>query len=179
MKLSQSILFLLTLFTTIHAFTLPGFNDITESARQLIKRAPRGGGGRGGGGGRSSRTSTSVSPLTKPNSMKGGTTPAGSGPQPRAYRGGNTYYPGGAPIPYRSGAKSPGGINPRFVGAAGLGVFPGVWLYGAYIYPWGGYYHYRNQSSNQNETSKVECLCGRFQECGCDANNQVRSERVM
>ena len=62
--------------------------------------------------------------------MKGGTTPAGSGPQPRLYRGGHTYYGGGAAIPYRAGAASPGGVRPTFLPAAAIGFFPGVWLYG-------------------------------------------------
>lgn len=140
MKLSQSILFLLTLFTTIHAFALPGsIEEFTEAVKQLTKR--RGGGGRGGGGGGRSGGGGGGSRTfaTRPNSMAGGTTPGGSGPQPRLYSGGNTYYAGGAPVPYRSGATSPGGISPRFLPAAGLGFFPGIWLYGAYAYPWGGY----------------------------------------
>ena len=132
MKPSQTILFLLTLFTTIHAFALPdSLNTIADSAKQLTKR--RGGGGRGGGGrsgGHTSSSSSRTSALTKPNSIKGGTTPAGSGPQPRLYRGGHTYYGGGAAIPYRAGAASPGGVRPTFLPAAAIGFFPGVWLYG-------------------------------------------------
>lgn len=174
MKISQAILFLFTLITTIHAFALPDFNAIADSTKQLIKR--KGGGGRGGGGGRtssSSSSSSSSSRLTRPNSVAGGTTTAGSGPQPRAYRGGNTYYPGGAPVPYKAGNPTPGGVNSRFIGAAGLGIFPGVWLYGAYAYSYPGHYLYHNRTSNQNETHPMECLCGRFQECGCNANNQT------
>lgn len=173
MRLPQAILVLLTLFTTINAFAIPdSFNAIAESAKQLTKRRG-GGGGRGGGRTSSSSSSSSSSRLTKPNSMTGGTTPGGSGPQPKLYSGGHTYYAGGAPIPYRAGAPSPGGISPRFIPAAGLGFFPGVWLYGAYAYPYHGYYGYHNQTSDKNETSKVECLCARFNECGCDANNQT------
>jgi hypothetical protein len=132
MKLSQTVLILLTLFTTIHAFTIPdSLNAIADSAKQLTKR--RGGGGRGGGGrsgGHTSSSSSRTSALTKPNSMKGGTTPAGSGPQPRSYRGGHTYYGGGAAVPYRAGAVSPGGVRPTFLAAGAIGFFPGVWLYG-------------------------------------------------
>jgi len=32
---------------------------------------------------------------------------------------------------------------------------------------------YHNRTSDQNETSKVECLCAKYAECGCDANNQT------
>ena len=176
MKIPQTILFLLALITTIHAFALPeAFEAISESSRELFKRRGGGGGRSGGGfssGGRTSGSSGSSSTRTLGTSNKGGLTSSGSGPQPRTY-GGGSYYPGGAAAPYRAGSASPGGIRPTFFPAAGLAFFPGVWLYGAYSYHYPGYYMYHNQTSGQNETRPVDCLCGRFSECGCDANNET------
>jgi len=50
MKLPQTIFYLLTFITVIHAFALPlSFDAIRESSKELWKRRG-GGGGRGGGG---------------------------------------------------------------------------------------------------------------------------------
>lgn len=76
-------------------------------------------------------------------------------------------------MPYRSGSRSSAGIAPYLLVGAGLGVFPGLWLYGAYAYPYGHAYTYHNNTSNQNETHPVTCLCGEYQECGCDSNNDT------
>jgi hypothetical protein len=52
-----------------------------------------------------------------------------------------------------------------------LAFFPGVWLYGAYAYPYTHPYHYVNNTSHHNDTIPVVCLCEERQECGCDDNN--------
>jgi len=59
------------------------------------------------------------------------------------------------------------------VGALGfLGTaWAASWLYGAYSYPYNRPWVYYNQTSNKNETTPVSCLCGRYQSCGCDEND--------
>ncbi|KAK5171304.1 uncharacterized protein LTR77_004448 [Saxophila tyrrhenica] len=176
MRASQAIFLLLTLVTSIHAFALPdAFDASGEKFSDLWKRRG-GGGGRGGGGfssggGRSSGGSSGGRPpSTRGNSNTGGRTSGGSGPQPRSYPSGN-YYGGGARVPYRAGGRSPGGVAPVFLGAGALAFFPGIWLYGAYRYNYDGEYDYHNRTSGRNESRPVECLCGRYQECGCNQNN--------
>jgi hypothetical protein len=181
MKLNQALYFLLTFVTTIHALALPtSFESLAESSKELFKRkGGGGGGGKGGGGGSSSSSSSSSrggssssssssSGLTSSSSNRGGATSAGSGVRP-SY-GGGAYYGGGARQPYNSGGRSPGGINPVFLGVGALAFFPGIWLYGAYMYPYGHPYTYHNTTSNRNETHPVQCYCGEYQECGCDNN---------
>ncbi|KAI9925669.1 hypothetical protein MW887_005468 [Aspergillus wentii] len=133
-------------------------------------------GGRTGSGGSSSgsgstggRTGSSSSGRTGSSSNVGGSTRGGSGPSP-AY-GGGSYYAGGAASPYRSGAKSPLGVSPYLLPAAGLALLPGVWLYGAYAYPYHHNYHYVNQTNNHSESLPVVCVCQEYSECGCDNNS--------
>ncbi|RFU73605.1 hypothetical protein TARUN_8608 [Trichoderma arundinaceum] len=122
-------------------------------------------GGKGGSGGSSGNRA--------PSSNVGGTSAGGSGPKP-AY-GGGRYYGGGATTPYRAGSRSPiGGIVPfALLGGAALAFWPGVWLYGAYMYPYHQPYHFHNQSSGRNETRDVLCGCGIYDVCGCDDNNNT------
>ena len=92
--------------------------------------------------------------------------------------GGGKYYAGGASSSYRAGGRSPAGIAPYVLGGAALGFFPGVWLYGAYAYPYHNYYSYHNASNSsepqgQNETLPVTCLCSQYSACGCDDNNNT------
>lgn len=177
MKIQQTILFLLALVTVVHALAFPAsFETFAEFSKEIFKRRG-GGGGRGGGfhgssssGSRSSGSRSSS--LGSTTSNKGGYTSGGTGLQPRPYRGG-AYYGGGAASPYRSGSRSPGGVAPVFLGGAALGVFPGLWLYGAYAYAYPHPYYYHNDTSSQNETRPVECLCARYSECGCDSNNET------
>ena len=93
--------------------------------------------------------------------------------------GGGKYYGGGATSPYRAGGRSPGaGIVPFALvgGIAGAAlIFPGVWAYGAYNYPYSHPYSYHNRTNtsepaNQNETLPVTCLCQMYSACGCDDN---------
>ena len=90
--------------------------------------------------------------------------------------GGGRYYAGGATSAYRSGGRSPAGIVPFALAGAALGFFPGVWLYGAYAYPYHNPYSFHNASnssepSGKNETLPVTCLCQQYSACGCDDNN--------
>ena len=92
--------------------------------------------------------------------------------------GGGRYYGGGATTPYRSGGLSPAGrIAPYALGGAALGIFPGLWLYGAYAYNYNHPYVFHNRTNRtagaagSNETLPVTCLCDRYSACGCDDNN--------
>lgn len=88
--------------------------------------------------------------------------------------GGGRYYGGGATSPYTSGGKSPKGILPiAFLGVGALAVFPGLWLYGAYSYPYSNPYRFYNQSAQQNQTRAVDCLCQQYSVCGCDDNDDT------
>ncbi|KAL0465374.1 hypothetical protein QR685DRAFT_138692 [Neurospora intermedia] len=115
----------------------------------------------------------SSGPKTSPTYNGGGATKYGSGPKP-AY-GGGRYYGGGAVQPYQSGMRSPSGIRPFALGA-GIGllaVWPAVWLYGAYMYPYHNLYTYHNQTSDQDETRNVTCACDPYLVCGCDDNTNT------
>lgn len=92
--------------------------------------------------------------------------------------GGGRYYGGGSTSAYSAGSRSPRGVAPYFLGGAALGIFPGLWLYGAYAYPYSHPYNYRNQtaanSTNPNGTTEslpVQCLCEQYSACGCDDND--------
>ena len=93
--------------------------------------------------------------------------------------GGGKYYGGGATSPYRAGGRSPGaGIVPFALvgGIAGAAlIFPGVWAYGAYNYPYSHPYSFHNRTNTSepaghNETLPVTCLCQMYSACGCDDN---------
>lgn len=92
--------------------------------------------------------------------------------------GGGRYYAGGATSSYRSGGRSPGGILPFALAGAALGFFPGLWLYGAYEYPYSHDYNFHNRTNSsepqgQNETLPVTCLCQMYSACGCDNNSNT------
>jgi hypothetical protein len=57
------------------------------------------------------------------------------------------------------------------LGGAALGVFPGLWLYSAYAYPYSHHYNYYNDNARRNESLPVVCVCQEYSECGCDNNN--------
>jgi len=146
-----------------------------RSYNELEKR--KGGGGKHGSGSSSSSSgsksgsggsSTGSSYSFSSTSNTGGRTRSGSGVRP-AY-GGGRYYAGGASVPYNAGARSPRGISPFLFPAAALGFFPGLWLYGAYAYPYSHHYYYRNTTTNANQSVPVECLCQEYNECSCDDN---------
>jgi len=56
---------------------------------------------------------------------------------------------------------------------AALGIFPGLWLYGAYEYDYNHPYNFHNRSdpNSQNESLPVTCLCQQYSACGCDDTN--------
>lgn len=168
MKLPQLLFFLLTLVTSIHALVLP---TSPNPAAHLFKRKGGGGGGGRGGGSFSSGGGRSSS------GSRGGSSSAsrGVGPQPRTYASGGAYYGGGAAQPYRAGSRSPSGVSPFLVPAAGVGFLgAGALAYGAYYYyPYHGYWTYHNNSANENQTRPVDCYCGRYAQCACEQRNET------
>ena len=158
----------------------------------LYKR--KGGGGRGGGGGsrggsrggsssgnRGGGSSSRPPPNTFANSNAGGSSPKGSGPQPRF--GGGQLYGGGAKAPFPAGNRSPnaglvaGGL---LVGGA-LAFWPGLWLAGAYLYHYDDDYRFNNETSGEEEELPVICGCARYSVCGCDeqSNNTVYLDELV
>ncbi|KAF4454951.1 hypothetical protein F53441_2608 [Fusarium austroafricanum] len=131
----------------------------------------RGSSGSGSSRGSSSRPGSSGSSGSRGGSSGGGGGSRGVGPQP-SFAGGR-YYPGGSATPYRSGGRSPGSIAPYALGGAALAFWPGVWLYGAYMYPYSHPYHYHNETTDKNETRDVLCGCSKYEYCACDDNNNT------
>ncbi|KAH7260998.1 uncharacterized protein BKA55DRAFT_536005 [Fusarium redolens] len=141
----------------------------------------RGGSSRGSSGSGSSRGSSSSGSGSRGSSYRPGSSSSGGsgggggsrgvGPQP-SFAGGR-YYPGGSSRPYRSGGRSPGSIAPYALGGAALAFWPGVWLYGAYMYPYSHTYHYHNETSDEDEERDVLCGCSRYEYCACDDNNST------
>ncbi|KAL4814553.1 hypothetical protein BDW67DRAFT_165592 [Aspergillus spinulosporus] len=198
MKIALASAIALLLSTTVTSLTVPtsdiairhgnlirpAVEAVDLEDRDLEKRRGGGGGGRGGsgggssgggsggrgGGGGSSSGSSNRPGSTSSTSNSGGTSRGGSGTKPTYGRGG-VYYGGGATVPYRSGVRSPSGIVPFFLPVAALAFFPGLWLYGAHVYPYGHPYHYINDTTNRNESMPVICLCAEYSTCGCDDNN--------
>ena len=183
MKIQQTLLYLLGFITTIHALATPAaFNDLVDSSSELYKRKG-GGGGRGGGGGSSGggRSSGSSSGGSR------GSSSAGTG-TPRSY-GGGSRYAGGAATPYRAGGTPSGwrGPAPLLLGVGALALFPGLWLYGAYSYRYNddNPVTYYNETSGQNETRRVQCLCAENADCGCDDTqdqsylNEVANDKAV
>lgn len=74
-------------------------------------------------------------------------------------------------MPYAAGHRSPSGLTPFLLPAAALAFLPGLWLYGAYLYPYNNPYRFVNQTTNQNQTIPVVCVCAQFAECSCDGNH--------
>ncbi|SLM36831.1 hypothetical protein LPUS_06518 [Lasallia pustulata] len=152
-----------------------------ESLNHLEKR--RGGGGSSSGGGRSGGSSASDSSSSGSSSSGSSSSGAGAGSVSSAARpsyGGGKYYGGGSTSAYSAGARSPAGITPYLLGGAALGIFPGLWLYGAYAYPYLHPYSFVNRtaanSSNPNgvnQTLPVTCLCQEYNPCGCDDNGNT------
>ncbi|KAK0631748.1 hypothetical protein B0T14DRAFT_559505 [Immersiella caudata] len=177
MRLSFSIL--VSLLALVDALSVAPraaveIKPIEQSSQHWKRRGGGGGGGgRGGGGGGSSSGGSSSGGgggRGSSSSNAGGRTTTGSGAAP-SY-GGGRFYGGGATVPYKAGGRSPSGISPVFlgVGLGALAFWPGLWLYGAYTYPYSRPYGYYNQTSRQNETAEVTCGCDPYSVCGCDEN---------
>jgi hypothetical protein len=116
----------------------------------------------------SSSSGSASSPGSRGSNV-GGSTTTGSGVRP-SY-GGGRYYGGGAAVPYTSGARAPSGlVAAGFLGVGALAFFPGLWLYGAYLYPYSHTYNFYNSTAGMNQTKTVKCLCEQYSECGCDDN---------
>ncbi len=132
------------------------------------------------------------------SSNVGGSTKTGSGVTPNY--GGGRYYGGGATTPYTAGARSPLGIAAVPLAFTALAFYPGIWLYGAYAYPYTHPYTFYNRTApanstnttttatrdlhfdievrqendtGANETKPVTCLCAMYAECGCDDNGNT------
>jgi hypothetical protein len=175
MKVQHTLLYLLGFITTIQALAVPAaFSSLVDSGAELYKRKG-GGGGRGGGGTSSGssggRTSGSNTGSSGSRGSSGSTSGTGT---PRSF-GGGSRYAGGATQPYRAGGTPSGwrGPAPVLLGVGALALFPGLWLYGAYSYryPNDERQTYYNETSGQNETRHVECLCAANAQCGCDDTN--------
>jgi hypothetical protein len=116
-------------------------------------------------------------PNARPGSTAGGSSRAGSGPQP-AY-GGGRFYGGGASSPYRAGGTSRGGIAPyALLGGAALAFWPGLWLSSAYLYSYPHAYRYHNDTTDEDEEKEVLCGCAEDAVCSCDENNSTLRELV-
>lgn len=158
-----------------------------------------GGGGRSSSGGTSSssggRASSGGSSSSSGSRSSGGQTSGSSG-STRNF-GGGRYYSGGAAVPYKAGSRTPKGliagavITPLVL----LSIMPGLWLYNTYPYYYNNPYRFYNQSARsnddnnnnnnntsrrglrarqstgQNQTLPVMCLCQEFSSCGCDEND--------
>ncbi|KAF2758545.1 hypothetical protein EJ05DRAFT_537894 [Pseudovirgaria hyperparasitica] len=192
MKFSNALTFALAATSSVNALSIPDTEDsaslvlrdvqrVAQSfeeyhpAPELSKRKGGGGGGGGGrgggGGGGGGKGGSGGGGRTSSSSNVGGQTRSGTG-TPRAYGNGG-YYGGGAAIPYQSSARSPKGILGVFIGGAALSaLFVGTFAYGAYMYPYGSRYTFRNVSAGQNGTTTlpVKCICAAFLSCGCDEN---------
>ncbi|KAJ9648219.1 hypothetical protein H2201_001528 [Coniosporium apollinis] len=152
----------------------------------LEKRKGGGGrssGGSSSGGGRSS--SSSSSSAARGNSNVGGRTSTGTGVTPRF--GGGRYYGGGAVVPYTAGSRTPRGLSPLYLlPVASLAFFPGLWLYGAYVYGYNNPYRFINESAANatfpngiNMTRPVQCLCQQYSVCGCDETDDETYMREL
>lgn len=66
------------------------------------------------------------------------------------------------------------------IGAAAL-IFPGLWLYSVYNYPYTNQYRFHNGTRNRTTTKRQEqdvmlpvtCLCQQYNACGCDDNGNT------
>ncbi|KAK4551872.1 hypothetical protein LTR86_010868 [Recurvomyces mirabilis] len=171
MRTPQILFYLLGSITVIHALAVPtSLESLSEASRELFKRKGGGGGAKGGSG--STSSSGSSGSTSSGSGSRGSGSSTSSGSRAPTY-GGGQYYGGGARTPYGAGTRSPGGIAPYFLAGSALAFFPGIWLYGAYAYPYAHPYTYHNNTNNQNETHPVQCLCGQYQQCGCDDNNST------
>ena len=109
-------------------------------------------GSRSSSSSKSNKHSSSI-PKGSGSSNIGGTTRQGSGVTPNY--GGGRYYGGGATTPYTAGSRSPLGIAaiPLAFGAGALAFYPGLWLYGAYAYPYGHVSDYGSISEGNSLTN--------------------------
>ncbi|KAI1251542.1 hypothetical protein MGN70_006110 [Eutypa lata] len=193
MKASTTLAVVATIAQSIGAVAAPNPTAPDDGALdtrsqpdfELVERSPDqekwkrkgggGGGGRGSGGsssgkgsGSSSGSSGSSGGRGSASSNSGGRTTTGSGVTP-AYGAGGAFYAGGSKEPYKSGATR-GSIVPFVAGGAAVGFLGGAYLAGAYVYPYHHQYYFHNDTTNQNETKPVVCVCDQYNECSCEDN---------
>jgi len=173
---------LFTLFSSAVASAIDGplhikRVDSTPSADEhdlYKRRGGGGGGGRGGSSGGGSRGGSSGGSRGSGSGSSSGGRSGARGPQP-SYAGGR--YAGGASKPYAAGSRSPSGIRPVLLGAgvAALAFWPGVWLYGAYMYHYPNSYRYYNETSEEEEDRPILCACSKEASCGCDQDDNTNN----
>lgn len=165
---------------THNVISIPDASTFDPALSNQLEKRRGGGGGRGGGssggsssGGSSSggrggssgggRVPTSANSFSSSSNL-GGRTRDGSG-SPPSYGG---RYTGGAAVPYTAGARR-GGITPFLLPIGALAIFPALWLFPVYAYPYGGYggYGWRDEQG-RNRTANVTCLCQEYSVCGCE-----------
>lgn len=161
--------------------SIPDASTFDPALSNQLEKRRGGGGGRGGGssssggrggssGGRTGGPSNSYSP----SSNLGGRTRDGSG-SPPSYGG---RYVGGAAVPYSAGARR-GGITPYLLPIGALAIFPALWLYPFYAYPYGGYGYSWRDDQGRNRTANVTCLCQEYSVCGCDDPNDGGNKTAL
>ena len=178
--------------TAVEIVNTPLTERFDETLLSYLEKR-RGGGGTGGSrGGSSSGSSSSGSSGSSSGSRGSGNTGTArlvtqliacvklsdghsSSSSARPSYGGGRYYGGGATTAYRSGGRSPLGIAPYAIAGVGLGIFPGIWLAGAYGYNFHNPYRFHNASNStaNNESLPVTCLCQKYSACGCDDNGNT------
>lgn len=52
-----------------------------------------------------------------------------------------------------------------------MAFWPGLWLYGAHLYPYAHQHRFHNANTDRDETIKVVCACAEYAVCGCDEND--------
>ncbi|KAG8667527.1 hypothetical protein FPOAC1_012360 [Fusarium poae] len=154
------------------------------------RRGGGGGGGRGGSSGGGSRGGSSGSRGGSSSSgSRGGSSSGGGSSSSRGSSSGSSRSgsgsgsgssggrSGGASRPYAARGPSPSGIRPVLLGAgvAALAFWPGVWLYGAYMYHYPNSYRYYNETSEEEEDRPILCACSAEASCGCDQDDNTNN----
>ncbi|KAI9771185.1 MAG: hypothetical protein M1840_002536 [Geoglossum simile] len=146
----------------------PWFDEALALGGELEKRRGGGGGSKGGGSSGSKGGSKGGS-----GSKTGGKNSAASS---KTF-GGGRFFGGGAVTPFASGKRSPSGITPFLLPIAALSIFPGLWLFSAFAYPFPQPIRFLNATAANatfpdgvNQTLPALCLCQDHSGCGCDGN---------
>ncbi|KAF5725168.1 hypothetical protein FMUND_91 [Fusarium mundagurra] len=147
MNLHSAIILFIFLSQGLMSATTDSLNPERDESGPCAETHPlhkRRGGSHGGGRGRAS----------------------GSGSQSsHGSTGAGRYYAGGSVRPFKAGAASPGGIRPYLMDRAALLFWPGMWLYGAYVYPFKDTCSYHNETIDEDEKRSVMCGCSRYENC--------------
>jgi hypothetical protein len=78
-------------------------------------------------------------------------------------------------VPFTAGSTSPSGIKPQSLPVKRAGaVFVGAWAFGAWAYPYPHVVVFHNVSrDNDTQSARLVCLCQKYEECGCDSNQNA------